>query len=218
VLLLAGAFEPVDEARVRRAGGDGVLVKPFEAQHVVARVRELVDKADRARQPPAGDRAGAGTLPPPQAVAVAGPQPPAAPPASDLDRYFEQLDAAFATLGNAPSPAAPMAADADEIIARLTRELDEGETSVPTIDDILGGASLLAAPDPVVPSAHIAPPPPEPPDAPATIAAGPAPVATAAPPSAAPPLATAPTEPGSANTMADVFRRLFAVEQGERDP
>ena len=32
VLLLAGAFEPVDQARARRVGCDSVLVKPFEPQ------------------------------------------------------------------------------------------------------------------------------------------------------------------------------------------
>ena len=30
VLLLAGAFEPVDEERAKRVKCDGVLVKPFE--------------------------------------------------------------------------------------------------------------------------------------------------------------------------------------------
>lgn len=43
VLLLAGAFEPVDDARAAEVGCDGVLVKPFEPQHVIARVRELLD-------------------------------------------------------------------------------------------------------------------------------------------------------------------------------
>jgi CheY-like chemotaxis protein len=42
VLLLTGAFEPVDEGRAQAAGCDGVLVKPFEPQHVIARVRELL--------------------------------------------------------------------------------------------------------------------------------------------------------------------------------
>ena len=45
VLLLAGAFEPVDETRAEQVGCDGVLVKPFEPQHVVARVRELIEGA-----------------------------------------------------------------------------------------------------------------------------------------------------------------------------
>jgi CheY-like chemotaxis protein len=43
VLLLAGAFEPVDEARAQQVHCDGVLVKPFEPQQVISRVRELVD-------------------------------------------------------------------------------------------------------------------------------------------------------------------------------
>src|SRR4051812_33962646 len=45
VLLLAGAFEPVDEAMAAEAGCDGVLVKPFEPQQVIARVKELLDGA-----------------------------------------------------------------------------------------------------------------------------------------------------------------------------
>jgi CheY-like chemotaxis protein len=44
VLLLAGAFEPVDQERVRAAGADGVLVKPFEPQQLVTRVRQLLDR------------------------------------------------------------------------------------------------------------------------------------------------------------------------------
>ena len=42
VLLLAGAFEPVDDAKANQVGSNGVLVKPFEPQHVIARVRELI--------------------------------------------------------------------------------------------------------------------------------------------------------------------------------
>lgn len=42
VLLLTGAFEPVDEGRAVRVGCDGVLAKPFEPQMVITRVRELL--------------------------------------------------------------------------------------------------------------------------------------------------------------------------------
>ena len=45
VLLLAGAFEPVDDAKAREVRCDGVLVKPFEPQQVIARVRELLGGA-----------------------------------------------------------------------------------------------------------------------------------------------------------------------------
>jgi CheY-like chemotaxis protein len=43
ILLLAGAFEPVDEARLREIGCDGVIVKPFEPKQLVERVKELID-------------------------------------------------------------------------------------------------------------------------------------------------------------------------------
>jgi CheY-like chemotaxis protein len=43
VLLLAGAFEPIDQDRVRAIGCDGVLVKPFEPQQLVTRVKDLLE-------------------------------------------------------------------------------------------------------------------------------------------------------------------------------
>lgn len=52
VLLLAGAFEPVDEGKVRNCGCDGVLVKPFEPQQLVGRVKELL--AERRHKPGKG--------------------------------------------------------------------------------------------------------------------------------------------------------------------
>src|SRR5258708_11311283 len=42
VVLLTGAFEPVDESRARSVGCDGVLVKPFEPQVVINRVKDLL--------------------------------------------------------------------------------------------------------------------------------------------------------------------------------
>ena len=44
VVLLTGAFEPVDGDRARQVGCDAVLVKPFEPQVVINRVRELLEK------------------------------------------------------------------------------------------------------------------------------------------------------------------------------
>ena len=52
VVLLAGAFEPVNEAQAKEAGCDGVLVKPFEPNQVIKKVKELLDSrpsADSAR-------------------------------------------------------------------------------------------------------------------------------------------------------------------------
>jgi CheY-like chemotaxis protein len=45
VLLMAGALEPVDEARAAEVHCNGVLIKPFEPQQVIARVRELIGGA-----------------------------------------------------------------------------------------------------------------------------------------------------------------------------
>ena len=45
VLLLAGAFEPVDQDKARAVGCDGIVVKPFEPAHVVTRVKELLADA-----------------------------------------------------------------------------------------------------------------------------------------------------------------------------
>jgi CheY-like chemotaxis protein len=47
VVLLTGAFEPVDQARAAEAGCDGVLAKPFEPQLVIGRVKELLARAHR---------------------------------------------------------------------------------------------------------------------------------------------------------------------------
>ncbi len=43
VVLLTGAFEPLDESRCETIGRHEVLVKPFEPRQVIAKVRELLD-------------------------------------------------------------------------------------------------------------------------------------------------------------------------------
>jgi len=58
VLLLTGAFEPVDEQRASAAGCDGVLAKPFEPHMVITRVKELL--AQTSAGPAAGGHAGSG--------------------------------------------------------------------------------------------------------------------------------------------------------------
>ncbi len=46
ILLLTGAFEPIDQVRAAEVGCDGVLAKPFEPQLVIARVRELLARSN----------------------------------------------------------------------------------------------------------------------------------------------------------------------------
>ncbi len=117
VILLTGAFDPVDHARARDAGCAGVLVKPFDPQMLIARVRQLLqarrpvpgapvddpsaqktatdlnqlDVQARVSEPPIPDAPPAASLP-------AEPALSAASKAAEVDDYFARLDRAFATL------------------------------------------------------------------------------------------------------------------------
>ncbi len=115
VLLLTGAFEPVDDARAKKIGCDGVLVKPFEPQMVISRVRELLQAPRPRKGPVEAPRA-------PAPVATPQPARPSGLATSDLDRlepigpdparqagdaledYFDRLDAALANLGAGQPP------------------------------------------------------------------------------------------------------------------
>ena len=43
VILLTGAFNPVNEVQARKAGCDGILVKPFKPKQVIEKGRELLN-------------------------------------------------------------------------------------------------------------------------------------------------------------------------------
>jgi CheY-like chemotaxis protein len=98
VLLLAGAFEPVDEERAKRVKCDGVLVKPFETHEVITRVRELIGNGRQGEPATDSPRGNVVEMPPP---AFHAPQAPQAPDQS-LDDYFDRLDVAFATRAQTP--------------------------------------------------------------------------------------------------------------------
>jgi DNA-binding response OmpR family regulator len=74
VLLLTGAFEPVDQTKALEAGCDGILIKPFEPQFVINRVKELL------RKPKPGTKE------------------------AEVEEYFEELDKAFANLSATQPP------------------------------------------------------------------------------------------------------------------
>ena len=114
VLLLAGAFDTLDETQVRESGAAGVLVKPFEPSVVIKRVKELLGikpAAEAAAVPPPSGSGRFVTSPdgPTRVADASRPQSgshTAAPPAGDerttaapegVD-YFNQLDAAFESL------------------------------------------------------------------------------------------------------------------------
>lgn len=94
VLLLAGAFEPVDEDRARRVKCDGVLVKPFETHEVIARVRELIDGERRPTESPVA------VAPAPITEAMETRKPEGSD--ESLDEYFDRLDVAFASRAQSP--------------------------------------------------------------------------------------------------------------------
>jgi CheY-like chemotaxis protein len=200
VLLLAGAFEPVDEARAEQTGCDGVLVKPFEPQHVIARVRELLDgatgsparaaTADVARPVERLTRGPRAAAPPPAAAPRAAEPPAAAPGNPALDDYFERLDAAFASMGTMLPGGVP----------------PEAEPPVPTLDRVLATPAVVTpAPPPALVPPVVQAPPVEPADASPTITADGAGGATRE---------QMPPRSGR-NVIADVFAQLLSAERGE---
>lgn len=148
VLLLAGAFEPVDEERARLVKCDGVLVKPFETHDVIARVRELIEGGSAADSP-SNVTAFPDRGVPTEALAdeEIGPQQQD----ESLDEYFDRLDMAFATRSTAAP--APPAENADD---------GSGRTGFPTIDTLIGNIAPLNPAEPPRPFPHLPPPGPSP--------------------------------------------------------
>jgi CheY-like chemotaxis protein len=144
VLLLTGAFEPIDEARARAVGCDGVLVKPFEPQMVINRVKDLL--AGRGKAGAAGTTLGLSGQPARQSAGQAderrGPStsvPPAA--AGSLEDYFDRLDAAFASMEGPSAPPATTAAQGVPVAPRAEAAPDLAPTQARNAP--LTGASAL---------------------------------------------------------------------------
>jgi CheY-like chemotaxis protein len=232
VLLLTGAFEPVDEARAQAVGCDGVLVKPFEPQMVINRVKDLL-----AGRRPQGLW---GSAPPPQPatvrppVAAGGdfdlkttPQAQAVGASASLEDYFDRLDAAFANLDGGTPPAAAADAPASPAAAFAPPVLPSAAPLRPAspIDDLAGWDPDLPG-DPVRPVEAIPPvaerpraAEPAPAFVPAVVSA---PVPAAAPAAAAPlmpvPLTPAPAalQPAAAPpSLADAFAMLLGAERNQ---
>jgi CheY-like chemotaxis protein len=162
VLLLTGAFEPIDEGRAKAAGCDGVLVKPFEPQMVINRVKDLI----AGKRPTQGTAAAASSFAPPPA-----PMPPV-----PANQYFDRLDSVFATPAAAapaftkapageppvvapespaaaPAPAFATAPPVEPPAAALAPGFAKAPAGVPTLAEAF--AALLAAEQ-----GKVAPPPP----------------------------------------------------------
>jgi CheY-like chemotaxis protein len=216
VVLLTGAFEPVDEARARSVGCDGVLVKPFEPQVVINRVKDLL----AGRQPsgmwgsgPVAQGAVRQATPP-----AFDPRPPAAgSPADPLEAYFDHLDAAF-NGGTPPGDAEPASGPPSgpvrrepipisRIPAPASQTTPRGTRNDPFADwdpDLVGDPSRPAQLEPIAfPPRPGAPPQAQEPSAPPVAAPFPVPGPATAPPAPAVP-------PPS---LVEAFAALLAAEQ-----
>ena len=133
VLLLTGAFEPVDQDKANEAGCDGVLTKPFEPRLVIGRVKELLERS-RGSAPGLVGPIPLSAPTPGQAVLPAPVHADRAPASSEsLGDFFDKLDAAFANL---PAARREMPASAD------------WDIDLPSTPDI-GLPSFLAPPEDV---------------------------------------------------------------------
>jgi CheY-like chemotaxis protein len=137
VLLLTGAFEPVDQARAAQVQCDGVLAKPFEPQLVIGRVKELLARpreltpTERIVAPPPISAPWPAILDEPAGGPSVAPAVPVA--ATDVDRYFDRLDQAFANLANSDKepakPAAASAADTTDWFSTTTAPASDAATT-----------------------------------------------------------------------------------------
>jgi CheY-like chemotaxis protein len=238
VVLLTGAFEPVDEGRARAVGCDGVLVKPFEPQIVISRVKDLL----AGRQPSGMWGAGPVAQGPVRQAAVAPPfdaRPSNAGSGDPLEAYFDHLDAAF-NAGTTPgggvdAMAPPVAAQAPSRrepipLARVpapagaSHAAPKASANDPFADwdpDLMGDPSrpaphldapLAFSPRPAAPSPQLAVTPPQPPAPREAV-----PVA-ASPPAAPAPVAAAAAPPPPPvrvvpPSLVDAFSALLAAEQ-----
>jgi CheY-like chemotaxis protein len=228
VILLAGAFEPLDEARSRASGSDGVLVKPFEPQMVVARVRELLPAPGaRTYVPPAPRRSVTDGIQgieepsaPPAGNALERDLPlnpsPAAASAQPIDPLFDasldRLDAAFATSADAQSPALDHSTAtefANDLRELRSSRVDSGGFERQDFGDwdlpVRPGSDPGAAPAEAEADVFTAPAPePVAPPMPPAIALSPKPA----------PAQPVPPAPAAPAPLADAFSSLLAAEEG----
>ena len=121
VLLLTGAFEPIDEQRASAAGCDGVLAKPFEPHMVITRVKELLARASSAAPIPAYP---AGEPPRGATPGPGGVTAPSAPSSSEADYARLPERGLPSDLAERQEPTGPAAADAAaEVLADPTLRL-----------------------------------------------------------------------------------------------
>lgn len=152
VLLLAGSYEPFDEAKARAAGADDFILKPFESQSLIAKVDEVMSGVGAATPAPAP---AATAKPPasaaPQAAAMRTPRAPAPEPR----RPVPPAPATTAPKPKppAPAPAAPPPAPPSAPAEADMWDLSEEEPAAPARRP---AAPQPGAPQPVTPAGVMA--------------------------------------------------------------
>lgn len=121
VVLMTGAFEPIDDKRAEACQADAVLVKPFEPQQVVSLVKRML----------AGERG-------PMLGEFAPPQPPGDQSEADagvtlapgLDTYAERLDKHLAARQRRPVVVAGDGSPADALDSDESGDASEADAGV----------------------------------------------------------------------------------------
>jgi CheY-like chemotaxis protein len=162
VLLLTGAFEPIDEDRARQSGCDGVLVKPFEPQRLVATVKALlagrrpehlwpqdmprIEPPTAPVVPPASPPTGpapARTEPPPSIdIAEMGPMADSPAVEAEFESGLDDLDLAFSRL----DPVAPPGRLDAGTVSDFQRDIQELRSTTPPASAEPSPAFEVAAP------------------------------------------------------------------------
>ena len=117
VLLLTGAFDTIDESRIKQSGAAGAIVKPFEPSVVINKVKELLGLGHKSATPP--------TVVPPGSPVSVEPEAPAA-----------------RTHGEAPLPDTPSPRSGPVGVPRVRRA---DATTAPAAWDELRRQSVLDA-------------------------------------------------------------------------
>ena len=152
VVLLTGAFEPLDESRCDAIGRHEVLVKPFEPRQVIGKVRELLDLSPKDA-PDAVAAAGGLAADPFEAVVGSAPaagtaeevvrEAPAADSAAVAEEVVREVlaaDAAEPVDASVPEGPAEGAGAAEEVVP------DGSEAGSPEgLEDVVSEAPAFAA-------------------------------------------------------------------------
>lgn len=151
ILLLVGAFEPLDEDKARDCGADSSISKPFESQQLIDRVKELLElgKSRKAAPAPAPAPAAARPLPIESAAEELW---------GDLSSFDTMAPAATPAAFTAPAQAAQAAPAAQP--AQPAQPAPTAEPSYATFTTPAAPAPQPAAPPVVAPKEPVAAKPP----------------------------------------------------------